>query len=47
MAETQFLNIGLYSYPPSAFWTAAIGAAPTTGIIIANHAASPLVHSTT
>jgi Spherulation-specific family 4 len=33
---SQRMLIGLYSYPPSAFWTAAIGAAPTTGIIIAN-----------
>ena len=41
MAETQFLSIGLYSYPPSAFWTAAIGAAPTTAIIIANVDSGP------
>ena len=29
MAETQYLSIGLYSYPPSAFWTAAIDAVPS------------------
>ena len=41
MAETQYLNIGLYSYPPSAFWTAAINAAPVTGIILANVDSGP------
>ena len=41
MAETQFLSIGLYSYPPSAFWTAAIDAVPTTAIIIANVDSGP------
>lgn len=41
MAETQYLSIGLYSYPPSAFWTAAIAAAPVTGIIIANVDSGP------
>jgi Spherulation-specific family 4 len=37
----QKMLIGLYSYPPSAFWTAAINAAPTTGIIIANVDSGP------
>jgi hypothetical protein len=39
--EAQRMLIGLYSYPPSAFWTAAIDAAPTTGIIIANVDSGP------
>jgi Spherulation-specific family 4/Putative Ig domain len=41
VAETQYLNIGLYSYPPSAFWTAAIDAVPVTGIILANVDSGP------
>ena len=41
MAETQYLSIGLYSYPPSLFWSDAIAAAPTTGIIIANVDSGP------
>jgi hypothetical protein len=39
--EAQRLMIGLYNYPPSAFWTAAIDAAPTTAIIIANVDSGP------
>jgi hypothetical protein len=41
VAETQYMLIGLYSYPPSAFWTAAIDAYPTTAIIIANVDSGP------
>jgi Spherulation-specific family 4 len=41
VAETQYLSIGLYSYPPSAFWTAAIGAVPVPAIIIANVDSGP------
>jgi Spherulation-specific family 4/Carbohydrate binding domain len=37
----QRMLIGLYSYPPSGFWTAAIDAAPTTAIIIANVDSGP------
>jgi phage tail-like protein len=39
--ETQFFSIGLYSYPPSAFWTAAIDAYPQTKFIIANVDSGP------
>lgn len=39
--ESQRMMIPVFSFPPSGFWTAAIGAAPTTGIIVANVNSGP------